>query len=166
MWRTDYWSRLILKYCCFHAMNAQQQVHRANIPSDNPETYYRHTIILPFVDHILSEMDNRLSETHKKIIKLLALVPAIIAVTDSFETIEELATIYCGDLHTPSLIRTEWQHWKQRWTITPITDRPSELTKAVQACFKVLLCIACTLPVTVCENERSNSHIKILKTYL
>ena len=151
----------------------QRQVHRANVPSDNPETYYRRTIMLPFVDHVLSEMDNRFSETHKKIIILLALVPSIIAVTDSFEPIEELARIYCGDLHTPSLIRTEWQRWKQKWTITPITDRPSELTKALQSCdadifpnIKVLLCIACTLLVTVCENERSNSQIKKLKTYL
>ena len=30
----------------------------------------------------------------------------------------------------------------------------------------VLLKIACTLPVTICENERANSQIKLLKTYL
>ena len=77
-------------------------------------------------------------------------MPSIIAVADSFEPIEELARIYCGDLHTPSLIRTEWQRWKQKWTITPNTDRPSELTNTLQACdadicpnIKVLLCIAC-----------------------
>ena len=30
----------------------------------------------------------------------------------------------------------------------------------------VLLTIACTLPVTVCEKEHSNSQIKLLKNYL
>ena len=30
---------------------------------------------------------------------------------------------------------------------------------------KVLLTIACTLTVTVCENEHSNSQIKLLKNY-
>ena len=79
-------------------------------------------------------------------------MPSIIAVTDSFEPIEELARIDCYDLHTP-LIRTEWQHWKQKWTITLITDS-----------IKVLLCIACTLPVTVCKNERSNKNIKNLSS--
>ena len=30
----------------------------------------------------------------------------------------------------------------------------------------MLLTIACTLPVTTCENERSNSQLKLLKSYL
>ena len=30
----------------------------------------------------------------------------------------------------------------------------------------ILLAIACTLPVTTCETERSNSQLKLLKTYL
>ena len=31
---------------------------------------------------------------------------------------------------------------------------------------KQLLLIACTLPATVCENERCNSQLKLLTTYL
>lgn len=30
----------------------------------------------------------------------------------------------------------------------------------------ILLLTACTLPVTVCENERANSHLKLFKTDL
>ena len=55
----------------------------------------------------------------------------------------------------------------------PESNRPDTLHKALVECdedcfpnIKVLLSIACTLPVTVCENERSNSQMKLLKTYL
>ena len=46
-------------------------------------------------------------------------------------------------------------------------------TRALQACDRdffpniyVFLCIACTIPVTACENERANSVLKNLKTFL
>ena len=51
--------------------------------------------------------------------------------------------------------------------------RPGTLQTALQHCdvdafhnIRELLLIACTLPVTVCENERSNSQLRHLKTYL
>jgi glutamate/tyrosine decarboxylase-like PLP-dependent enzyme len=51
--------------------------------------------------------------------------------------------------------------------------RPNTLQTALLGCdadafpnIHVLLVIACTLPVTTCENERSNSQLKLLKTYL
>ena len=52
--------------------------------------------------------------------------------------------------------------------------RPDTLEKALLFCDRddypniifVLLVIACTLLVTTCEMERSNSQLKLLKTYL
>ena len=82
----------------------------------------------PFVDHI---------HCHKwiidlKIIKLLALVASIIAVTYCVEPIEESARILLQSSPYTFFDKTEWQHWHRSGTLT--ADRPSELTKALQAC--------------------------------
>ena len=33
-----------------------RQVHRSNAPADSPESYYRRNIMVPFLDHITSEL--------------------------------------------------------------------------------------------------------------
>ena len=59
--------------------------------------------MLPFVDHIILTVIDLVNT------KNIALVLSAVAVTGSFEIIEELARIYCSDHPTPSLIRIEWQ---------------------------------------------------------
>ena len=53
-----------------------RQVHRANIPADSPEVYYRRNIMIPFLDHITTEMETRFGPIHQQKIKLLGLVPS------------------------------------------------------------------------------------------
>jgi len=55
----------------------------------------------------------------------------------------------------------------------PPNKRPDSLQGALSCCdedafpnIKVLLVLACTLPVTTYEPERVNSQLKLLKTYL
>ena len=130
--------------------------------------------MIPLLDHMVSEMETRFGETHEQIVKLLALTPSVAALPNySSNSIQELAQVYSADLPSASLLPTEYRRWKAKWTQVPEEDRISSLRPALPACdedsypnIQVLLRIACTLPVTVCENERSNSQIKLLKTYV
>ena len=68
---------------------------------------------------------------------------------------------------------TEAWRWRTKWQAQDVEDRPSTLRMALKMCDRdyfpnihVLLSIACTLPVTSCENERVNSTLKNLKTFL
>ena len=54
-----------------------RQVHRANIAADSPEVYYHRNIMIPFLDHITTEMETRFGPIHQQKIKLLGLVPSI-----------------------------------------------------------------------------------------
>ena len=70
-----------------------------------------------------------------------------------------------------NLIETEIWRWQNRWK-EHIDNCPDTLQLALKQCDKEyfpslheLLRIACTLPVTSCENERANSVLKNLKTY-
>ena len=149
-----------------------RQVHRSNIPADTPEAYYRRNIMIPFLDHILSEMRHRFGEIHRTTIKLLGLIPSIIVDFDA-ASIDALGELYRADLPSPQLLSTEFRRWKSKFASMTSEKRPCSLQSALQHCdsdaspkIRELLLIACTLPVTVCENERANSQLKRLKTYL
>ena len=81
--------------------------------------------------------------------------------------------MYKADLPSPHLLSTEFHRWQTKYSSAPLANRPNTLEGALQSCDEeefpnifTLLVIACTLPVTTCENERSNSQLKLLKTYL
>ncbi len=40
--------------------NAGRQVHRENVPADTPSQYWKRAMYLPFMDHLLQELDTRL----------------------------------------------------------------------------------------------------------
>ena len=67
-----------------------RQVYRSNVIADGPEDYYRRNIMIPFLDHITSEMESRFGAIHQTIIKLLCLVPSAV-VNCSFQSIEGVA---------------------------------------------------------------------------
>ena len=149
-----------------------RQAHRSNIPADSPEAYYRRNIMIPFLDHILSEMRHRFGKVHRTKIELLGLIPSIVVDFDA-ASIDAVGEFYRADLPSPQMLSTEFRHWKSKFASMTSEKRPCSLHSALQHCdsdafpnIRELLLIACTLPVTVCENERANSQLKHLKTYL
>ena len=150
-----------------------RQVHRDNIPADSPEEYYRRNLMIPFLDHITTELENRFGPIHQTKVKLLGLVPAL-ATSYPLASINEVGDLYKADLPSPYLLSTEFSRWKSRFSSTPhVGNRPDNLQKTLQVCdeddfpnISVLLAIAYTLPVTTCETKRANSQLKLLKTYL
>ena len=145
---------------------------RNNAPADSPETYYRRNVLLPFLDHMLTQLQDRFGGVRQQIVKLFSLVPSLFVNTE-LTSVEEVRQLYLADLPSPLLFTTEYQRWKTKWTSAQADDRPDCLQQALLKCdidmfpnINVLLQIACTLPVTVCENEHSNSQLKLLKTYL
>ena len=148
-----------------------RQIHRSNIPADSPEAYYRRNLVIPFLDHITTELTQRFGPVQQTKVKLLGLIPSI-AATYSPASVTEVGELYKADLPSPHLLSTEFRRWKTKYSSAPLDNRPNTLEGALQSCDKdfpnifILLVIACTLPVTTCETERSNSQLKLLKTYL
>ena len=134
-----------------------------------PESYYRRKVMVPFLDHITSESEERFGPIHQTKVKLLGLIPSV-AATYPIASIAEVGALYSADLPSPHLLSTEFSRWKR---VSPVDKMPDTLEKALLFCDRddypnifVLLVIACTLLVTTCETERSNSQLKLLKTYL
>lgn len=85
-----------------------RQTQRSNVEADSPEVYYRRALTIPFLDHLLSELEFRFS-TNVKIAALgLCLVPSILLKRDDWEeNIMNLAALYEIDLPTPLSLETE-----------------------------------------------------------
>ena len=102
---------------------------------------------------------------------LLALVPSVIS-RETTVDVSKAATLYTSDLPTPELLDQELLRWKIRYQNRPAESRPDTCSEALRDCnpadfpnIAVLLQIACTLPVTSCECERSASALRRLHTW-
>ena len=73
----------------------------------------------------------------------------------------------------PELFSAELRRWRKRYIVMPADERPSSPAQTIKECDKdmfpnisVLLKVACRLPVTSCECERSASALHSLNDYM
>ncbi len=151
---------------------ASRQQHRENIEHGSTEEYYRRSIYLPLLDYLIQQMNDRFGNTQMIEAKLINLVPSVIT-TFTELSYEDATSFFKDDLPSSSLVPTEVWRWRQKWCQVDAAEQPATLYTALKACDKdfspnihVFLRIACTIPVTSCENERANSVLKNLKTFL
>ena len=109
-----------------------RQVHRANIPADSPEVYYRRNLMIPFIDHITTELEGRFGPIHQMMVKLLGLISSV-AASYPLASIKEVGDMYEADLPSPHLLSTEFSRWKSR-SSTPVANRADTLEKALKVC--------------------------------
>ena len=153
---------------------ASRQQHRNNTEAHDPEQYYKRTIAIPLLDHIIASIEKQFSQHTTIATSLLGLVPSVFcSESEASLDIESVVSMYETDLHSPELLEMELARWKRRYKSRPEEKRPTTPASAIKDCDKesfpnifVLLQIACTLPVTSCECERSASTLRRLNNYL
>ena len=167
------------------------QKNRSNTPAVTAQEYYRRNLAFPFLEHIIVQLESRLSGLSKQSASLLGLVPSVMCRRDSdiseaanlYESdlvmcrkdtdISEAANLYESDLPSQELLQSELIRWKQKFVSLQPDQRPSSCTSALKKCDKdffpnahVFLRIACTLPCRSCECERSFIVMRRLRTYM
>ena len=91
-----------------------RQHNRDNMPAEDSETYYRHTLTIPFLDQLIVEMNARFSETQKKAVLGLSLVPAAMD-KDWKARAQEHAQFYHNNLPDPDSFSVELHCWQLKW---------------------------------------------------
>ena len=81
---------------------------------ESSETYYRRTVTIPFLDHMISEMKWRFSETQRKAVLGLSLVPAAMD-NDWKSLVYELVDLYHDDLPDADNLFAELHCWQLKW---------------------------------------------------
>ena len=147
------------------------QRNRSNTPSSSPIDHYKKSVAIPLLDSLIIQMRDRFSNEDRHAHHLLYLVPSII-VNDTLELSEatEGMLFWENDLPFPKSLGNELRRWQSMWQSAE-KELPSNLLLALGACdvdafpnIHRLLLIACTLPISSAEAERSFSLMKRIKT--
>jgi hypothetical protein len=148
---------------------AKRQTKRSNTPATTPQEYWQRNIYIPFMDHLTTELQDRLCNPLPRL-AAQHLLPANIPALTATEW-EDIKQEYQDIVPNPSFMDSELESWKQSIqdnTVPATKDLPQALDQAetfhpnIHMIFKVLL----TMPVTTATAERSFSTLRRLKTYL
>ena len=103
---------------------------------------------------------------------MIGLVPTAVAVRDDVN-ISDAIELDRDDLPSPIHAYEELIRWKRRWSACDEESRLESIARALKICdpdmypnLNVLMRMAATLPVILCECERSGIVLKRLNTYL
>ena len=155
------------------------QIHRSNAPAESVSDYYKRTITIPRLDHLMCELDYRFdSSKTEAIFNGFVIVPAkLIAIVQQpekshwKEKFSLFANFVRDDLPNALSLDSELDVLETYWISYKgsLLDNVSNTLKSIKFSgfqnIKVALRIIGTLPVTSCECERSFSALRRLKTY-
>ena len=96
---------------------SQRQQHHSNQPFESVEEYFRHSVTIPFLDHLISELSFRFDEHTKKAALVQHLLPVQISSTSSVQDIDQAVAFYGDDLPNKSIIDEEYERWRSKWII-------------------------------------------------
>ena len=148
-----------------------RQCHHSNPPSKSPEEYFRKAIAIPLLDHVQSTLESQFSAADLVSVSLIGIVPSICCTREV--SLDDALVTYADDLRSAELFEPELRRWTRNFQDMPEEEKPSSSAQAINVCdpnyfpnITVLLQIACTLPVTSCECERSASALHCLHNYM
>ena len=151
----------------------KSQIFRDNYPSDDPEHFFREAIFVPYLDHLIVEMEDRCFDQKQKCRSLWGLIPKYCdASPNTAQDLERLLEIYQEDIGHRAAVVPEVQR-VNKWKNEDVSTVLSSAIEALCACHAdiypnvyILLTILGTLPLSTATSERSFSTMRRFKTYL
>ena len=150
----------------------QRQQHRTNPPADSVCEYYERVVTLPFLDHIIEQVNTRFSEGNLVSLDGFYAIPAkVVTCVDWKGKVKNFLNLHINDLPEPRYVETElniWEVYCHQCEESPSTlsDLLYKVDKLAFPNLFTALQILATTPVTTCTCERSVSVLRRLKTYL
>lgn len=158
---------------------SSRQQHRQNVPADNTKEYYKRTLTIPILDHLISELDERFdADSSLVVVEFMELLPSTIIGHDQshlqLSKLTNLVSCYENDLPSSRALDTELDMWENKWRSEHLLarelDTPEKVIRHIDQDYYPNICvlfqIMVTLPVTSCECERSISMLRLIKTHL
>lgn len=146
-----------------------RQKNRSNATpvNDSIHDWYKVNVAIPFLDHIITELESQFSSIAQTASHLLGLVPSVMC-TKNLD-MSAAVKLYQSNLPSPELFDQEFLRWHGVYSHKHSQERPDTCASALKECDKnlfpnisTLLQIACTLPVTSAECERNASVLRTL----
>lgn len=150
----------------------QRQQHRSNQPASNPNDYWKISLLIPYLDSLISSLANRFAPFNLPAFSLLTLHPYIMlkkSIGDLKEDIKPFSEFYKLDLSAE--IELWYNTWKDKQLseeamknleVCDVITEADTFFPAVSHALEILL----ALPCTTCTVERSFSTLRRVKTWL
>ena len=154
----------------------KHQTTRENYTASTPREYYRLKLTIPFLDHLIEEMESRFPSEMCNLYNVFYVIPAVFLHCKDLDWKVEFmkfVAAYEDDLPSPRRIHAELDMWETAWKQGLEIIEYSSIADTLQHCnrvafpniFTALKILAC-IPVTTCECERSVSALRRTKTWL
>lgn len=153
---------------------AGKQIHRANHPAENDEEYWRRSLIIPYLDSLLSSLRVRFSEEHNQTFALSALMPH-----NLMNMVKELKfkfkEVSVSEFYHLENINAELDVWYNLWKNKKLTKTELMKMDIIDVLLETdqffpdirkSLLILITIPPTTANIERSFSTLRRVKTWL
>ena len=89
-----------------------RQTQRSNVPADSLESYYRRSVAIPFLDHLISSMEERFGSDVERAFGIAELLPDL--VVNAERNFEELLIFHNDDLPKSQLLKAKAERWVQQ----------------------------------------------------
>nr|CAI5847818.1 unnamed protein product [Callosobruchus analis] len=148
---------------------AHKQTHRSNPPSDNDNEYWRRSLIIPYIDSLISSLNIRFSQENTPAFALSRLHPLYMtktSIADLHKNAESFQEFYNLD------ITGELNLWHNLWVTKALSDdqlkdiEVVDLFKEANIFYPAVrkaLIILSTIPCTTATVERSFSTLRRVK---
>ena len=147
-----------------------RQQHRANAPATTPCEYWRINLFFPFIDHLMTQFDERFPESSRNMYLGYYLIPKYLPQLDD-EKLKAICESYQADLpqfHSFEQELLRWRNMTRKFDVNDKYPLQTALKIADKEFFPnlhAILSSILTLPVGSVCCERSFSSLRRLKTW-
>ena len=136
-----------------------RQRGRDNVPAHELEEYFKRSVTIPFLDHLVNELKQRFRSDQQCVVQGFILIPAVMKENPNWKKqVMGLASFYSNDFPSEeNLDMLEIVCWETKWA-AEYFKLPNDPHKTPQQCDAILfpnihtlLRIVRTLPVTSCS---------------
>ena len=110
-----------------------QQKHRNNPPANDPEEYYLRSVYIPFLDHIIAELDERFQNHNAVALRFSCLIPKFIS-SYEFVDVAPVFEIYNCFLDSCEAVEGEFTIWKSQWSSKQGQETPATAIESLSVC--------------------------------
>ena len=150
---------------------SHRQTQRSNLPATTAKEYRRLTVFIPFLDHLLCELNDRFTSS-KSAVHGFWLLPVKTKKMDVKSVSADLLEAYHEDLPDVDSLFAELRMWKSKWEAADKEGQGSTISQTLEETIEVVsgqellfpnvwqvLKLLAVNPVTSSTVERANSAL-------
>ena len=112
----------------------KRQSHRDNYPCDDLESFFRQSIYVPYIEHLLAQLSERFQNQKVRYQSLWSLIPKYTAAMTSLLQVDNLLELYQQDVDSKVIAMPEILRWQEsgRCKISADSSLPADASQALE----------------------------------